>query len=236
VQAGLKEQVIIIESPENDWIAEQLLVMGRNSFVLPFFRWMFDSDERRQLEKRISEKINYLSKTSKEALDSLKAKVKAYTDRLEKNQLKDENIARKLDWGFIRYLSVIFGLPIFIVGYIANLIPYIVPRIICNTQIKDPRFYSSVYIGIGTVLYLIYFPVVLIFLRIFAGWTGLLLGLLVPLMGYLVLFYQEVVAERYHTFRFWLKKIKNPSIISEFVTLRKDIINDLEMIVIPQHN
>jgi len=236
VQAGLKEQVIIIESPENDWIAEQLLVMGRNSFVLPFFRWMFDSDERRQLEKRISEKINYLSKTSKEALDSLKAKVKAYTDRLEKNQLKDENIARKLDWGFIRYLSVIFGLPIFIVGYIANLIPYIVPRIICNTQIKDPRFYSSVYIGIGTVLYLIYFPVVLIFLRIFAGWTGLLLGLLVPLMGYLVLFYQEVVAERYHTFRFWLKKIKNPSIISELVTLRKDIINDLEMIVIPQHN
>jgi 1-acyl-sn-glycerol-3-phosphate acyltransferase len=236
VQAGLKEQVIIIESPENDWIAEQLLVMGRNSFVLPFFRWMFDSDERRQLEKRISEKINYLSKTSKEALDSLKAKVKAYTDRLEKNQLKDENIARKLDWGFIRYLSVIFGLPIFIVGYIANLIPYIVPRIICNTQIKDPRFYSSVYIGIGTVLYLIYFPVVLIFLRIFTGWTGLLLGLLVPLMGYLVLFYQEVVAERYHTFRFWLKKIKNPSIISELVTLRKDIINDLEMIVIPQHN
>jgi 1-acyl-sn-glycerol-3-phosphate acyltransferase len=236
VQAGLKEQVIIIESPENDWIAEQLLVMGRNSFVLPFFRWMFDSDERRQLEKRISEKINYLSKTSKEALDSLKAKVKAYTDRLEKNQLKDENIARKLDWGFIRYLSVIFGLPIFIVGYIANLIPYIVPRIICNTQIKDPRFYSSVYIGIGTVLYLIYFPVVLIFLGIFAGWTGLLLGLLVPLMGYLVLFYQEVVAERYHTFRFWLKKIKNPSIISELVTLRKDIINDLEMIVIPQHN
>lgn len=236
VQAGLKEQVIIIESPENDWIAEQLLVMGRNSFVLPFFRWMFDSDERRQLEKRISEKINYLSKTSKEALDSLKAKVKAYTDRLEKNQLKDENIARKLDWGFIRYLSVIFGLPIFIVGYIANLIPYIVPRIICNTQIKDPRFYSSVYIGIGTVLYLIYFPVVLIFLGIFAGWTGLLLGLLVPLMGYLVLFYQEVVAERYQTFRFWLKKIKNPSIISELVTLRKDIINDLEMIVIPQHN
>jgi len=236
VQAGLKEQVIIIESPENDWIAEQLLVMGRNSFVLPFFRWMFDSDERRQLEKRISEKINYLSKTSKEALDSLKAKVKAYTGRLEKNQLKDENIARKLDWGFIRYLSVILGLPIFIAGYIANLIPYIVPRIICNTQIKDPRFYSSVYIGIGTVLYLIYFPVVLIFLGIFAGWTGLLLGLLVPLMGYLVLFYQEVVAERYQTFRFWLKKIKNPSIISELVTLRKDIINDLEMIVIPQHN
>jgi hypothetical protein len=230
VEAGLKEQVIIIDNPENDWIGEQLLVMGRNNLVLPFFRWMFDSDERRQLEKGISEKINFLSKTSKEDLDSLTGKVKAYTDLLKKNHLKDENVARKLDWGFVRYLFVIFGFPFFIAGYIANLIPYTVPEIICNTQIKDLRFYSSVYIGIGTVLYLIYFPVALILLAIFAGWTGLLLGLLIPPMGYLVLFYREVVLERSHTFRFWVRKMKNPKLISELVALRKEIFNDLEKV------
>lgn len=232
VEEGLKEQVIIIENPENDWIAEHLLVMGRNNLVHPFFRWIFDSDERRLLEKGISEKINYLSKTSKEALDSLKGKVKAYTELLKKNHLKDENVARKLDWGFVRYLFVILGFPFFVAGYIVNLIPYTVPRIICNTQIKDLRFYSSVYIGMGTVLYMIYFPVVLILLGIFAGWIGLLFGLLVPLMGYLVLFYQEVVVERFHTFRFWLKKKKNPSLISGLTGLRKDIFDDLEKIVL----
>jgi glycerol-3-phosphate O-acyltransferase/dihydroxyacetone phosphate acyltransferase len=230
VVAGLKEQVIIIENPENDWIAEQLLMMGRNNFLLPFFRWKFDSDERRQMEKGISEKINYLSKTSKEVLDSLQDKVRKYTGLLKKNHLKDENIARKLDWGFVRYLSVLLGFPFFIAGYIANLIPYVVPRVICNTQIKDLRFYSSVYIGIGTVLYLVYFPVVLLLLGIFTGWTGFLFGLLIPLMGYLVLFYQEVVAERFHTFLFWFKKMKKPALISELVSLRKDIFNELEKV------
>jgi 1-acyl-sn-glycerol-3-phosphate acyltransferase len=58
VEAGLHEQVIIVENPENDWLAEELLVMGRNNHILPFFRWRFDTDTRRQLEKNITDKIN----------------------------------------------------------------------------------------------------------------------------------------------------------------------------------
>ncbi len=232
VETGLKEQVIIIENPEDDWVAEQLLVMARNNFVLPFFKWMFRSDERRLLEKAVSEKINHISRTSKETLHLLEKKIRTYTDLLKTNRLKDENIARKLDYGLIRYLAVILGLPLFIVGYIANLIPYVVPRLICNTQIKDLRFYSSVYIGIGTILYLIYFPVTLILMGVFAGWTGFFLGLLIPLLGYLVLFYQEVFKERYHTLRFSITKLKNRALIKELHSLREDIFKDLENIKI----
>ena len=230
VEAGLQEQVIIVENPENDWLVEQLLVMGRNNYILPFFKWRFDSDSRRLLEKEIAEKINYIDKTSKSSLDSLTNKVKGYLELLAINRLKDETIARKLDWGLIRYLSVIFGFPIFLAGYISNFIPYMVPRLICNSLIKDLRFYSSVYIGIGTVLYLIYFPMILIIAAIVGGLEGFFLGLLVPLTGYLVLFYQEVAIERFHTFSLWLKKMINPKLISELVSIRKDIIIDLEKI------
>ncbi|MBA4321712.1 MAG: hypothetical protein C0408_02730 [Odoribacter sp.] len=230
VEDGLKEEVIIVKNPENDRLAEQLLIMGRNNFVHPFFRWRFDSDERRQLEKGIADKINLLADTSMNTLESIKGKVEKYSGLLKKNSLKDENIARKLNFGFVRYLSVILGFPVFVAGYIANLIPYLVPRILCNTMIKDLRFYSSVYIGMGTVLYLIYFPVILILAGIFAGWPGVVSGLLVPLSGYLVLFYQEIVTERFHTFRFWLKKIKNPALVSDLATLRKEIADDLEKV------
>jgi hypothetical protein len=230
VEAGLQEQVIIVANPENDWLVEQLLVMVRNDFILPFFKWRFDSDSRRLLEKGIAEKINFIDKTSMDSLYSLTNKVKIYFDRLSKNRLRDENIARKLDWGFLRFLFIIFGFPVFLAGYISNLIPYLVPRLICNSLIKDLRFYSSVYIGLGTVLYLIYFPVVLIIAAVSAGWIGFLLGLLIPLTGYIVLFYQEVVTERFRTFRFWLNKIMNPALISELVTFRKEIIRDLDKI------
>jgi 1-acyl-sn-glycerol-3-phosphate acyltransferase len=230
VEAGLQEQVIIVENPDNDWLVEQLLIMGRNNYILPFFKWRFDSDNRRLLEKEIAEKINYIGRTSKPSLDSLTSKVKRYFELLVKNRFKDETIARKLDWGALRYLSVILGFPIFLVGYVSNLIPYLVPRLICNSLIKDLRFYSSVYIGIGTVLYLIYFPSILLVAGIIGGWKWFLPGLLVPLTGYLVLFYQEVVIERFQSFRFWIRRLKNPKSISELVSFRQEIINDLEQI------
>ena len=122
--ASLKKEVIIIEDPKNDWLAEQLLKMGRNNLILPFFRWRFDTDDRRQVEKRVSEKVNKLSKTSNADLESLSQKVETYVNLLAKNRLKDENVARKLDWGWLRYLVVIAGFPLFIAGYLSNL-PFI---------------------------------------------------------------------------------------------------------------
>jgi len=223
IEEGLLRQVIIVEDRDNDWLAEHLLVMGRNDFILPFFKWKFDSDERRQMEKKICDKINHLAVTSRENLDAIKEKVKKYTELLKKHNLKDDNIARKLDYGFLRYISVILGFPVFIAGYLVNLIPYIIPPLICNNLIKDKRFYSSVYIGVGTSLYLVYFPVVLIISLIFLGWWGILAAIMVPVTGYLVLYYKEVVAERFNTFRYWLKKLSNPELTKELSSLRKDI-------------
>ena len=232
VDASLRKEVIIIEDPENDWLAEHLLIMERNNYVLPLFQWRFDTDDRRMLEKAVCEKINYISKTSKESLDSLTLKVKTYSDLLANNRLRDENFARKLDYGFLRYLAIVAGFPVFIAGYLSNLIPFIVPRFICDKLIKDLRFYSSVYVSSGTVLYLIYFPVLLVLAGIFAGLQGLLLGLLVPIAGYMVLFYQEIFWERFRNLRFWLISKQNPKLISELVSLRKDIIVDLEKVEI----
>ncbi|MFN8241823.1 MAG: 1-acyl-sn-glycerol-3-phosphate acyltransferase [Bacteroidales bacterium] len=223
VEAGLKRQVVIVSKAENDWVAEKLLIMARNNFVFPFFKWMFNSDERRQVEKGLCDKINMMADSDPGNLEAIRAEVSAYQSKLESAGLRDENVARKLDYGFLRYLSVFLGLPFFIAGYVSNLIPYLVPRTICNATIKDLRFYSSVYIAIGTVLYLIYLPVVMALCIIFLGWPGIVAGLIVPLLGYLVLFYKEIVTERYFSFRFWMKKKTDPAFINDLVERRKRI-------------
>jgi hypothetical protein len=227
---SLRKEVIIIEDPENDWIAEQLLKMERHNMILPFFKWRFDTDDRRQAEKRVTEKVNQLNRKSPDDLKSLSEKVENYVNLLAKNKLRDENVARKLDWGFLRYLAVLAGFPIFIAGYIANFIPFIIPKMICDKLIKDLRFYSSVFIGAFTVLYLIYFPVLLILSAIFAGWTGFFLALLVPPAGYFVLFYQEIFLERMHTMHFSLKKAFNPDLIKSLTSQRKGILEELDKV------
>ena len=230
--ASLRKEVIIIEDKKNDWLAEQLLKLIRNNMVLPFFRWRFDTDERRMAEKSVAEKINYLGTNSQPGLLSLSQKVEEYVNLLAKKRIRDENLARKLDWGFLRYFAVLAGFPIFIAGYIANLIPFIVPRLICNTFIIDPRFYSSVYISTGSVLYLIYFPVLLILAGIFAGLPGLLMALLIPLAGYFVLFYQEIFLERFRTMRYTLIRILNPALIKELTLQRQNILKELDKTII----
>ncbi|MDP4222738.1 MAG: 1-acyl-sn-glycerol-3-phosphate acyltransferase [Bacteroidota bacterium] len=228
--ASLRNEVIIIENPENDWVAEQLLKMERNNLVLPFFQWRFDTDDRRQMEKKVSERVNHLNKNSKDTLRSLTAKVEDYVNLLAKNRIKDENVARRLDHGFLRYLAVIAGFPFAVAGYLANIIPFLVPRLICDRFIKDPRFYSSVYISSGTVLYLFYFPAILIASAILWGWMGFLPALLAPLAGYFVLYYQEICHERFNTLRYNLKKISNPGLIKELTSKRLGILDDLNKV------
>jgi 1-acyl-sn-glycerol-3-phosphate acyltransferase len=227
---SLRKEVIIIEDPANDWLAEQLLKMERHNIVLPFFQWRFDTDDRRQAEKKVAERVNQMSKTSRSDLESLSDKVETYTNLLAKNRLRDENIARKLDWGFLRYFAVIAGLPLFIAGYISNIFPFLVPKFICDRFIKDLRFYSSVYIASGTVLYLIYFPVLLILAGIFAGLPGFLIALLIPVAGYFVLYYQEIFLERMRTLRFSVTKIFNPALIKELTLQRQTILDALNKV------
>lgn len=229
---SLRKEVIIIEDPENDWLAEQLLKMERHNMVLPFFRWRFDTDDRRKAEKMVSEKINRLASTSKEGLKSLSDKVESYVKTLAMNRLKDENIARKLNLGFLRYFVLIAGFPLFLAGYISNLIPYAVPKFICDKYIKDLRFYSSVFVSSGTVLSLIYYPLLVVLGAILAGWAGILIALFIPLLAFLVLFYQEIFWERLNTLRFSWKKLTDPSLIRDLQSSRKSIIEDLNKVQI----
>jgi hypothetical protein len=154
-------------------------------------------------------------------------KVETYFEVLAKNRLADENIARRLDYGFLRYFAIVAGFPVFIAGYLINLIPFVVPRFICHKYINDLRFYSSVYVSSGTVLYLIYFPVLLILAGVFFGWTGFIFGLLAPIEGYLVLFYLEIFRERFKNLRYLLTKRSDPKLISELAGLRDTIFKDL---------
>jgi glycerol-3-phosphate O-acyltransferase/dihydroxyacetone phosphate acyltransferase len=222
-ESSLIKEVIIIEKPEYDWLAEQLLTMGRHNMVLPFFQWRFDTDNRRLMEKNLADKLNHLAKTSPQEIEKLKEKVIAYTEKLSSAGIKDENLARKLDWRFLRYFAVIAGFPVFLAGFISNLIPFIVPKYICDKLIRDPRFYSSVYVSSGTVLYLIYFPVLIILAAIFGGWTGFFLAFLVPFAGYLVLYYQEIFRERFNTLKFNIKSLANKALINELKARRMEI-------------
>jgi len=230
LEAALREEVIIIDDKKDDWLTEQLFKIYRNNYNISIFIWKTDSDDRRKMEKNISEKVNFLSKNSNLEIESLNKKVKDYTEKLKINRIDDKNLAGKLDYGFLRYLVLILGLPVFLFGYLSNIIPFTVPKYICDKNIRDPKFYSAANISIGTGVYIIYFPIIMIIAGIFAGWWGVLAGLFVPVTGFLVLFYKEIFLERISTFRFSRLRKKQASLAEELLDARRKIIKIVENI------
>lgn len=227
---GLLEEVIIVEDPKNDWLTEELLKMERNNIIHPFFRWMFRTDDRRKAEKGVADRINLISKTNGQERDLLETKVKDYTSLLSESGLKDENIARKLDWGWLRYFAVIAGLPFFIAGYTANIIPFLVPAALTRKFIKDSRFTTGFYVATGTVLYLLWFILALVLAVVFAGWAGILIALAVPLTGYIALYYREILYERFNRLKFSIKSLTDRPLIKDLKNRRAEIRQILESI------
>ncbi len=223
IEASLKEEVVIIEEPSNDELGERILQMVRNGIVHPFFKWFFTEDDRRVSEKEACDKLNNLTRTSPGDLAVLRQKVDGYFDKLKKGVLSDKNFAARLNMGFLRYLAVLIWFPFYIAGLVLNILPFTVPRILVGSLIKNPVFYSSTYVAVGTVLYLIYFPVVVILGVVFLGWWGLLLLPALPVLGYASLLYQELFTERFWTFMYQVRKLFNRKLVEELKEQRKEI-------------
>ena len=88
-------------------------------------------------------------------------------------------------------LLLILALPVFIYGFIANILPFYIPVRIARTKIKDTQFHST----FKFVLAMIFFPLMYLlwmipgFILIENGWARLAFVLSLPLAGMAAYFY-----------------------------------------------
>jgi len=230
LETAIRKEMVIIEDKKNELLIEKLFIIFRNNCLPSFFLWRSDSPERLRLEQSISEKINFLSKNSSSKIKSINKKVKNYFENLDKNKIEDKNFIRPGKFDFIKDFFILFGLPFFIFGYLSNIIPFLLPKYIVDKKVKDPKFYSAILVTIGSILYFIYFPIIMITSWFIGRWLGIFIGILVPIFGYLSLFYIEIFKDRFQFIRFnWLKR-KNSLLIENLKDLRREIIRDVEKI------
>lgn len=93
----------------------------------------------------------------------------------------------------LRYLLLVLMLPIFILGFTINFLPFYLP-VVASTKIKDPQFVSSVRFGASMFSFLIFYLVYLILLLIFVTPWYLAIGILV---GALLI---GIVSAKYYIF------------------------------------
>jgi 1-acyl-sn-glycerol-3-phosphate acyltransferase len=129
-------------------------------------------------------------------------------------------------------LLLILGLPFFIYGFIANILPYHIPVHIAMKKIKDPQFHST----FKFVLAMIFFPLMYLilmipgFILIEDGWARLAFILSLPLTGMIAYFYFIHFRKAKSRFRFFRMKLAGNPAVKKLSGLRKNIVEIMNRI------
>ncbi len=234
LKSALKKVMIIIAQKENEKLTEQLFIIYRNNSrdvvrnVSTYFPRISRSPDRLKMEMKISEKINSLSEIPDERLETLDKKVNKYFENLNKKNITDKSIAGIEKFGFLKYLMILLGFPIFIYGYLGNCIPLWISKFLTDKTVKEIEFYASVNVGIGLILYLIYFITIISIVCSIGNIISILLAVLLPVCGYFSLFYSEIYNDWLKLIHFRIEKRKNPGFVEELKKMRSEIIVQME--------
>lgn len=228
LKSALKKVMIIIDKKESEKLTEQLFIIYRNTKKSSYFPRISRSPDRLKMEMKISEKINSLSKIPDERLETLDKKVNKYFENLNKKNITDKSIAGIEKFGFLKYMLILLGFPFFVFGYLGNCIPLWVSKLLTDKNVKEIEFYTSVNVGIGLILYLIYFFVILLVTFIVGNKLGILLAVLLPVCGYFSLFYSEIFNDLLGTINLQIVKRKNSAFVEELKKMRSEIIVQME--------
>ena len=170
-----------------------------------------------------------------EVIASLNQQMTEYQNLLKQYNFRDWVIKKgkfSLSVLLADALLLILALPVFIYGFIANILPFYIPVRIARSKIKDPQFHST----FKFVLAMIFFPLMYLmwmipgFILIENGWARLAFVLSLPLAGMAGWFYFIHFKKMRSRFRLFRMNLAGNPAAKNLTRLRQEIIEHMDPI------
>ena len=197
------------------------------------------------LQKNPKESLELRTQVSK-ALQLLKTRnLELYLDTQSKltrffKIMKDERIDQALISAklirkysmpviIIQFLAFLFLFPFYFLGIFFNYIPYILPAKIFKAMKLDIEYRAPVQMILGLICFPVYYGLVIYLYRMFINdsfWQSLILLIIMPLMGYVSMFYYAEIKRfsKLWRYKFLIDKSKK----LEIDNLKDGILNNIE--------
>lgn len=188
------------------------------------------------LDKTIIDLTEELLKNQPMIMDGLRERISDYFSIIKEFRIRDWVVKQgKVSTLYLcfRFLLLILFLPVFIYGFMTNLIPWFLP-IIFSRNLEDLQFISSIRFAVFFFTY----PLIIAAETILAGlimqgiWFLLIIAASIPLTGLLAFNYYIFFKKSLGLFRWKIMEKKHKKVINQLITLRNAIVNPL----IPQLN
>ncbi len=182
-----------------------------------------------KIDRETVKRVDVIKEKSPNDFQKLMNKIRIYSENLKKFRIKDWVIERsdKKNYILLKSLLILLSLPLFIYGYLNNIIVYLLPSLITK-KIKDRQFESSVSYGFSILLfpivYLVQFVLVWIFIKIW--YVAVIYFVTLPFFGLLAFMIHRLFVKTSAQIRFLI--VKNKKEARSTVELRNEIIKMMD--------
>ncbi|MEO5911844.1 MAG: 1-acyl-sn-glycerol-3-phosphate acyltransferase [Pelobium sp.] len=176
VNQKISGRMITIPKPEDDEFYEQVFTLVRNE----------ELNDLKFTENQIKKAndLNQLKEGNRLLFNEIKNKIDYYFKLLYKYELNDKVMKSYTNSDAKLSRTLLF--PFYFLGYIFNYIPSFLIKNKIEKKIKEPQFLSAVRMVAGMFIYLIYIPLLMIFLGLLIG-SQLMSAIII--IGIFVLYY-----------------------------------------------
>lgn len=194
IEDALKANLIHIETDEIDDLYEKLVSLTQHQYMYNHGKKP-SAEYRFELNKEIQEGLNFFLKNNPKVVHKMHQEIDDYLDRAQFYRVSDATIAQAMDRVPLSdYIKIILGLPIFIIGFVANALPYYLTVFLYRKIKVDEAFKGSIGLTAGVILYLLYYVGIAVAFHNLIGYVTAFAGLVViHLCGLFTLKYFRLV-------------------------------------------
>ena len=189
VEAVMRPCLVHIEREADDALAENLLLLYRNSFPQPNFPIFKRSVRRLLAQQEMADNLNKMTDNQRLILNE---KADSYFSKLESKGIKDIAVAQPYHARFKNSLALIIGFVPFLIGWFGHYLPNWYSRKVRDEQVPYLEFKGPVMAGVALGATLVQYIFLLVVGLIVGSWAFWLFILILPFLGYYSLVYNEL--------------------------------------------
>ncbi|UTW62111.1 1-acyl-sn-glycerol-3-phosphate acyltransferase [bacterium SCSIO 12741] len=225
IEKNMKEHYIQMDDKSDIELFDQWATIARSETPSSVVPWRQLNNKRFDREKAISDKLNDIRANDPDSLEPLKTQASKYFDRLKGLNLRDRDLSRSRKSLAPGTLFLILGLPLFIVGYLLNIVQFTVADNKAK-KAKEVIFKNSTRL-VFTMLMNLGVVFILFLGLLIAGNIWMAIGGVVAfwLLAWYTINYREYLRDTNYAFRYHSVKGKKSKEMEELTQERQAILD-----------
>lgn len=235
ISSQLETLVIDIEDSKTDELVKDIEILYKYKLTKDQQLHKDDKEEEFNITKKIVDTVNYFKIVQPQRVDAIQKKIKEYTTQLQKLNLKDEDVSGQKSESFLlsnlkSFLIITLGFPLFIYGFINNILPFELPARIARKISKTKEFIGAIGMVLGMFFFLIFYTLQIALVGNFfhLPWLTLAYGLSLPISGLFAFWYYHTlrrIKTKWHLLTLFYKK---STFISNLIHEREELIAEFD--------